>query len=1223
MKDKVRIRDGEKRIIIFIVFAGIVLISGSIWFNSFQVNKLKIQKHELLETIAKMKVDQITYWVNLRIGEANIIKDSYFLKEYLPLFIKNQNDSSYCMHIKDRLLSFKINFESDDILIVSTEGKLIFSVKSDTTKITPTLESVIRRAVLTKQNITTDFYYCPKHSRIHLDYIIPFTDKADNLIAFIIFRISPEQYIFPLIQNWATPSRTAETVLVERKGDSVVFINRLRHKKNDLLNFSLPLTRKDLPAVKAVTGYRGFFEGNDYRGVPVLCDIRQIPNTPWALITKIDKEELYSDVYFRTITIIVFLVFIFLTISLGFLWYFNSRKKTLYKNLFFTEKDLNKTREEFRTTLYSIGDGVIITDIDGRIRNMNSVAEELTGWTEKEAFGETLNYVFKIINEESRISIESPVDLVLKKGHVVGLANHTVLISKNGNEIPISDSGAPIRNEEGIIIGVVLVFRNQAEERRNENKIRQIADELQSTLDNMINAFVIWESVFNEKGEYISFRFGYFNEAYANISKLKYFEVKGKDVFEVWPDTEQSWLDIYKEVALTGINKTFEMYHKPTNGFYHCNAFRPRESADKICVIFEDITIRKQAELALKESEERLYSIIQSTPMGIHIYRLEQDNRLIFEGANNAANKILGVDHTFFVGKTIEEAFPPLINTEVPDKYRQTASKGIPWETESIEYKDNAIIGAFEVYTFQISPNRMAAQFHDVTARKQAEEKVRKTQMLLQSSIESPKDVIIYSLDEQYRLLCYNTLLRDVMKNLYGTDIGIGMSLLDCIADELDKRKSKDAFDRALAGENHIAINVFGNIEQRYYETRYSPIIDDRGKILGATAYSVDITERKKMEEALKQSEERFRISFITNPDSININRLNDGMFININDGFTKLTGYTFDDIKDKTSREINIWAYSNDRDYLVNQLSEHGYIENYEAEFRLKNGDIITGLMSARIMKLDNIPHIISITRDITERKKAIEEINRLNSELEQRVIDRTTQLVEANRELEAFAYTVSHDLRAPLRAIDGFARILAEDYAAKIDSEAIRICSVIKENAIRMGTLIDDLLAFSRLGRTEMNWNSFDMRAIIDSVLNDIFPHGINPNLKINIKELENNYGDHIMMKQVWMNLILNAIKFSSKKTNPEIFIKSEKAGNDIIYSITDNGAGFDPKYMNKLFGVFQRLHSQSDFEGTGVGLAIVQRIVMRHGGKVWADGEPDKGATFYFSLPEKSKN
>lgn len=1223
MKDEFRFQGGEKKLIFIIIVLCALLISGSIWFNSFQIRKIKAEKHEILETIAKMKVDQITYWLNRRKGEINIIKDNKLLKEYLTQYIENRKDTNYLMQIMDRINSFKYNFEINDILVTSLDGKKLVSASSDTSELNSILKCAIVEAIKTNKIISTDFYYCKIHNEVHLDNIIPFADKRGRLIATIVFRIDPEQYIFPIIQNWPTPSKTSETVLVERVGDSVVFINKLRHIDNKYLNFSLPLSRGEIPAVKAALGYRGFFEGIDYRGVPVLSDIRQIPNTPWALVTKIDKKEMYSDVYFRTLTLIAFVVFILLTISLIFLWYFNNKKKIIYKNLFFTEKNLNKTREEFRTTLYSIGDGVIITDIEGKVRNMNAVAETLTGWTEREAFGKSLDLIFKIINEESRISIENPVEMVLKKGQIVGLANHTILISKNNNEIPISDSGAPIRNEEGNMVGVVLVFRDQTEERRNESRIRQIAEELQSTLDNMINAFVIWESVFNEKGEYVSFRFGYFNEAYAKISKLNYFDVKGKDVFEVWPDTENSWMDIYREVAMSGISRTFEMYHKPTNGFYHCNAYRPANSNDKVCVIFEDITVKKQTEQALKNSQERLNSIIQSTPMGIHIYRLEDDNRLIFEGANQSANKILGVDHSIFVGKTIEEAFPPLKVTDIPEKYRRTAREGIPWETESIEYKDNSIIGAFEVYAFQISANRMAAQFHDITARKQAEEKVRKTQMLLQSSIESPKDVIIYSIDEHFRLLCFNTFFRETIKNLFGTDIEIGCNLLDQITDELDQYKAKHFHERALAGENHISVNVFGHIEQRYYETRYSPIIDDKGKIIGTTAYSVDITERKKMEEALKQSEERFRISFVTSPDSININRLEDGMYVNVNDGFTKLTGYSIDDVKGKTSKEINIWAKSEDRDYLVKQLSEYGYIENFEAEFRLKSGEIITGLMSARIMKLENIPHIISITRDITERKKAVEEINRLNAELEQRVIERTSQLTEANKELEAFAYTVSHDLRAPLRAIDGFTRILEEDYVSKLDQEAIRVCSVIKENALRMGMLIDDLLAFSRLSRTEMSYNNYNMTAIVDSVLNDLFPEGIIGNLKIHVEDLGSNFGDPTMMRQVWMNLISNAVKFSSKKPFPEINIKRENAENEIIYIISDNGAGFDSKYLNKLFGVFQRLHNQADYEGTGVGLAIVNRIITRHGGKVWAEGKPEKGATFYFSLPEKIKN
>jgi len=244
--------------------------------------------------------------------------------------------------------------------------------------------------------------------------------------------------------------------------------------------------------------------------------------------------------------------------------------------------------------------------------------------------------------------------------------------------------------------------------------------------------------------------------------------------------------------------------------------------------------------------------------------------------------------------------------------------------------------------------------------------------------------------------------------------------------------------------------------------------------------------------------------------------------------------------------------------------------------------------------------------------------EVQRARSDLEGQVVERTRALSETNAELEAFSYSVSHDLRAPLRAIHGFARILLEDHGAGMDGEAKRVLGVIDENTRRMGQLIDDLLAFSRLGRKEIETARVDMAELVRGVVDEIRRHAGDRPLEITVGSLPPARGDRNMLRQAVTNLLDNAAKFTRKRTPGRIEVGSQANGAEAVYYVKDNGAGFDPRYASKLFGVFQRLHRAEEFEGTGVGLAIVQRVVQRHGGRVWAEGKLDGGATFYFTLP-----
>lgn len=259
-------------------------------------------------------------------------------------------------------------------------------------------------------------------------------------------------------------------------------------------------------------------------------------------------------------------------------------------------------------------------------------------------------------------------------------------------------------------------------------------------------------------------------------------------------------------------------------------------------------------------------------------------------------------------------------------------------------------------------------------------------------------------------------------------------------------------------------------------------------------------------------------------------------------------------------------------------------------------------------------------LEHEIAERSRAEEDLRTLNLELETRVSSRTSQLESANKELEAFSYSVSHDLRAPLRAIAGFSNMLVEDHGQDLDAEGHRKLNVIIRETRRMGTLIDDLLAFSRLGRKLIQSTELDMAELVQTTFDGLNEARPGPPVEFKLGALPRGQGDRTLIGQVWANLLSNALKFSANQDKPLIEVNAISDEDEYIYFVRDNGAGFDPRYQTKLFEVFQRLHDASEFTGTGIGLALVQRIVSRHGGRVWAEGKPGAGATFYFTLPKE---
>jgi PAS domain S-box-containing protein len=399
-----------------------------------------------------------------------------------------------------------------------------------------------------------------------------------------------------------------------------------------------------------------------------------------------------------------------------------------------------------------------------------------------------------------------------------------------------------------------------------------------------------------------------------------------------------------------------------------------------------------------------------------------------------------------------------------------------------------------------------------------------------------------------------------------------------------------------------------------WVDTTIVPFLTEDGKPRQYVAIRSDITERKVAETAAS-----WLAAVVESSDDAIISKTPEGIITSWNRGAEKIFGYTAAECIGKSMLMLFPPERVGEEPALLARIKLGERVDHFETVRITKSGKLIDVSVTLSPIR-NNRGEIIGaskIARDITERKAAQEKIQQLNAELEQRVIQRTAELEAANKELEAFSYSVSHDLRAPLRAVNGFAGIVLEDFSSQLPEEGKRYLERIRNGGQQMGELIDDLLAFSRLSRQSMNRQPVNSVRIVRDVLEELKPQQNGRQVETRIEDLPSCNGDPVLLKQVWVNLLSNAIKYTRDREPAIVEVGCTQDNGGKVYFVRDNGTGFDMQYAHKLFGVFQRLHRADEFEGTGVGLAIVQRIIHRHGGRVWAEAEINRGATFYFTI------
>ena len=922
-----------------------LLLGGGLWFYQVRERRAQHDVEEALETITRLKVDQIVQWRAERKADAEVLAESPFFIQGVAQWLKDPRPAT-AEPILERFRALQKHYRYDDLLLVDPAGQVLLSLTNRTGRVYEDATRAITAAIAGRRCVLTDLHSVPGDLPPHVDVIASLMAQDGpeaKPIGALVLQCNAREFLYPLIQSWPTPSRSAETLLVRLDGDSVLFLNDLRYQQDAALRLRIPLARKDVPAVMAVEGRQGIVTGRDYRGVEVLSSLMAVPDSPWFMVAKVDSAEALSVWRDQSILIVALILGSVMIAAAAAAVAWQRNAKIHFRALFHSEEARRRSEERYQTTLMSLGDAVIATDAAGRVELLNPVAQRLTGWPQGEAKGTPIEEVFRIVNEETRAPVDGPVDRVLREGVIVGLANHTLLLSRDGTERAIADSGAPIRDAEGRTTGAVLVFRDITES-------RQLEEEREATIQmlRLLNARNSLRELMQNATSFLRARMGC--EAVGirlrEGDDFPYFEARGFPSEFIQAENRLCVTDLEGKCqrdkignpvlacmcgnVLCGRFDPAKPFFTPNGSFWtncstellatttaddrrghtrnRCNAagyesvalvplrtegqtlgllqlndrrkgrFTPQSIAllERLADSLAIALAQRRAAAALRESEERNRTTLYSIGDAV----ITTDTAASVRQMNEPAETMTGWRQEEAVGKPIAEVFR-IVNEETRAQVENPVHRVLR-EGKIVALANHPVLvsrnGTEHPIADSGAPIRgpdgtvlgVVLVFQDQTRERQRQKELRESEEKFRAiASHTPDHILMQDRDLRYHLVVNPQL------DLTEADM-LGKTDQDFLAKEDAEKLSAIKRKVLETGESlrleTSLLNARGQTE--FFEGSYIPRLDSAGKADGLIGYFRNVTDRKLMEEALRESEERLRSLYASMTEGVALHEL-------------------------------------------------------------------------------------------------------------------------------------------------------------------------------------------------------------------------------------------------------------------------------------------------------------------------------------------------------------